>query len=75
MKKAKRTAASEKPAVHEKTFRWWPWAVAAAALVAAFEAYSPSLNSEFVLDDLYLPFNLPHADQYTMWNSDLPPTK
>ncbi|HXP87449.1 MAG TPA: tetratricopeptide repeat protein [Bryobacteraceae bacterium] len=68
MKKSKRVPVAEKPATKENPVRWWPWAAAAAALLVVFEAYGPSLNGDFVLDDLYLPFNYPHADQLTLWN-------
>jgi protein O-mannosyl-transferase len=72
MKKPKRAPIAEKPAaerlaVQPTPVRWWPWAIAAAALLVVFEAYGPSLNGDFVLDDLYLPFNYPHPDQITLW--------
>lgn len=50
-----------------KPFVWWPWAAAAAALFLALEAYGPALNGDFVLDDLYLPFDLPRAAEFTFY--------
>lgn len=44
---------------------WWPWALAALGLFLAFEAYGPSMNGAFVLDDLSLPFMNPKAAQQT----------
>lgn len=55
----KATEWKQAPAPRES--RWPFWAVAAAALVAVFWAYGPSLHGEFVFDDLYLSFTGPDA--------------
>jgi hypothetical protein len=72
MKKSRRVAtrvsSDDKPAVQEQPDRWWLWALAVAGLLVVFEAYGPSMNGDFVLDDLYLPFKYPHAEQITLWN-------
>ncbi len=48
-----------------KSFVWWPWAAALAALFLAFEAYGPSIDGPFVFDDRYLPFFLPTVQGLT----------
>src|SRR5229473_2182269 len=41
--------------------KYWPYALALAAVViAAFEVYGPSLNGPFLFDDNYLPFGVPN---------------
>jgi len=45
----------------QKLLRWWPYAVAAAALFVVFAVYGPALNGAFVLDDRALPFMSPRA--------------
>jgi protein O-mannosyl-transferase len=68
MKKAKKIAVAEKPVVQQKAeFTWWPWITAVFSLFVVFEAYAPSLNGEFVLDDLYLPFDFPRAAHAPLW--------
>jgi tetratricopeptide (TPR) repeat protein len=42
-----------------KSWTWWPWAVALAALFVALEIYGPALRGPFVLDDRALPFMSP----------------
>ena len=43
---------------------WWPWLLAVAIVMAAiFEAYGPALHGPFLLDDSYLPFARPGADE------------
>lgn len=38
----------------------WPWLVGAAVVAAiVFELYGPALNGPFLLDDTYLPYDLP----------------
>jgi protein O-mannosyl-transferase len=61
MKKSKRTRQAEIKAgapgqARGKSFVWWPWVAAAAALFLTFTIYGPALNGPFVLDDRYLPF-------------------
>jgi tetratricopeptide (TPR) repeat protein len=73
MKKSRRVpdqakANAEAVKIPPKRLVWWPWAAVGAALVVALEAYGPSLRGDFVLDDLYLPFGLPNADQLTLWD-------
>src|SRR5437016_3303931 len=76
MKKSKRppqpTAQATAP---PRTNRWWPWAAAAGALFLAFEAYTPALHGEFVLDDLYQPFADADAAQFTLhhWMTGIRP--
>jgi tetratricopeptide (TPR) repeat protein len=49
------------PARREGWPRWRWVALAAGALLAAFEVYSGALRGPFLLDDLYLPFGSPNA--------------
>jgi tetratricopeptide (TPR) repeat protein len=49
----------------KKSFVWWPWAAALAALFLAFEAYGPAIDGPFVFDDRYLPFFLPTVQGLT----------
>lgn len=70
MKKPRRAPDQAKAGVGDvaapaKKRPWWPWAAAAAALMVALQVYGPALSGDFVLDDLYLPFGLPNADQLT----------
>jgi tetratricopeptide (TPR) repeat protein len=50
-----------------KSFVWWPWAAALAALFVAFEAYGPSVDGPFVFDDRYLPFFSPSVQALTVF--------
>jgi len=73
MKKSRRApeqakASAEAVKIPPRKLAWWPWAAFGAALLVALEAYGPALRGDFVLDDLYLPFGLPNADQLTLWD-------
>jgi len=59
--KSRRAAAKAPPLVVEKPRSvFWPYAIGlAAALVAAFAVYEPSLQGPFLFDDQYLPFGQP----------------
>ena len=44
--------------------RWWPWLLAFAIVMAVvLEVYGPALHGPFLLDDSYLPFDRPGADE------------
>jgi len=65
MKKARRLAkiSSETAAVAPvKSWNWWPWAAALAALIVALEIYSPAMHGPFVLDDRALPYMTPNIE-------------
>ena len=43
--------------------KWWPWALAGLIVAAVvFEVYGPALRGPFLLDDTYLPFARPGAE-------------
>ncbi len=61
--KSKKAEIRKKPAppqLNRGTQPWMWFAGAAAALIAAFWAYSPALHGPFLFDDTTLPFALPH---------------
>jgi hypothetical protein len=65
MKKARRLAktSSETAApAPVKSWNWWPWAAALAALIVALEIYSPAMHGPFVLDDRALPYMTPNIE-------------
>ena len=68
MKKTKsRPETKTAAAVAEKSaIQWWPWALALAALIVVFEAYSPALYGGFVLDDRTQPFADPNMS-HSIW--------
>jgi Flp pilus assembly protein TadD len=43
----------------KKSWIWWPWAAALAALFVALEIYGPALRGPFLFDDRVLPFMSP----------------
>ena len=44
--------------------RWWPWLLAFVIVMAVvFEVYGPALHGPFLLDDTYLPFDRPGANE------------
>lgn len=63
MKKTKRPqetkAAPAVAAAAPRRIHWLPWAIALAAIVLAFQIYSPAINGHFVFDDRALPFFAP----------------
>src|SRR5215475_4699920 len=69
MKKAKHPQEIKSVAAAEpRSFVWWPWAAAAAALILVYQIYSPALNGPFVLDDRYLPYFSAHpSDRFGDW--------
>src|SRR4051794_13558068 len=75
MKNKKREAAV-KPAVRQgqRSTVWAAWGVAAAAVIAVFWAYAPSMNGPFLFDDLYLPFMVPgFAKELIAWLNHVRP--
>jgi protein O-mannosyl-transferase len=78
MKKSKKQrveAVEVVQAAPSRSFVWWPWAAAAAALFVLFEAYGPALDGPFVLDDRYLPFFNPTLENSPLfvWATGLRP--
>jgi len=54
--KGAKSRAPEASARRAQNSRWLTWAVAAAAVLVAWWAYSPSLNGLWIFDDFALPF-------------------
>ena len=51
-------------------WKWWQWALCAAALLfLVFEVYAPALGGPFLFDDVYLPFAMPGVEKlsFTDW--------
>lgn len=66
-RKQQTEVAKQAPPSPAKTFVWWPWAAALAALFVAFEAFGPSIDGPFVFDDRYLPFFSPSVQALTVF--------
>ncbi|MDQ6664672.1 MAG: tetratricopeptide repeat protein [Acidobacteriota bacterium] len=52
------------PPRHAWRHGWHPWWLGLAALICAFEIYSPGINGPFVFDDLTLPFGSSQAADF-----------
>ncbi len=78
MKKTKRpvkASAEESARTPPKTWNWWPWAAALAALFVALEIYGPALRGPFVFDDRVLPFMRPNIEvqPFSAWINSVRP--
>jgi len=48
-------------------WKWWQWALCAAALLfLVFEVYAPALGGPFLFDDVYLPFAMPGVEKLSL---------
>lgn len=78
MKKTKRlakTSAEQSAPPSAKTWKWWPWAAALAAIFVTLEIYGPALRGPFVLDDRVLPFMAPGVElqPFSAWIAGVRP--